>query len=84
MAKAATHILPDSKEKEDDEELRLKYIRPFESSYYRAQCSRGLPGSDQVGRMLDMVSKNIDDAFSILISVTMRKKEKDCPAGRVY
>lgn len=28
MAKAATHILPDSK-KEDDEDLRLKYIRPF-------------------------------------------------------
>ena len=32
MAPAAEKILPDSK-KEDDEDLRLKYIRPFDSSY---------------------------------------------------
>lgn len=32
MANIAVRILPDSK-KADDEDLRLKYIRPFESSY---------------------------------------------------
>lgn len=76
MAKAATHILPDSK-KEDDEELRLKYIRPFESSYAIGHSAVAVSQvRDEVGRMLDMVSKNIDDAFSILISYDEKRRKK--------
>ena len=76
MAKAATHILPDSK-KEDDEELRLKYIRPFESSYAIGHSAVAVSQvRDEVGRMLDMVSKNIDDAFNILISYDEKRRKK--------
>ena len=76
MAKAATHILPDSK-KEDDEELRLKYIRPFESSYAIGHSAVAMSQvRDEVGRMLDMVSKNIDDAFNILISYDEKRRKK--------
>ena len=38
MARAAERILPDSK-KEDDEDLRLKYIRPFDSSYMSGEMN---------------------------------------------
>lgn len=76
MAKAATHILPDSK-KEEDEELRLKYIRPFESSYAIGHSAVAVSQvKDEVGRMLDMVSKNIDDAFGILISYDEKTRKK--------
>ena len=76
MAKAATHILPDSR-KEDDEDLRLKYIRPFESSYAIGHSAVAVSQvRDEVGRMLDMVSKNIDDAFGILISYDEKRRAK--------
>lgn len=76
MAKAATHILPDSK-KEDDEELRLKYIRPFESSYAIGHSAVAVSQvRDEVGRMLEMVSKNIDDAFGLLISYDDKRRQK--------
>ena len=67
MAKAAEHILPDHK-KEDDEELRMKYIRPFESSYAIGHSAVAVSQvRDEVGRMQDMVKKNIEDSFSSLI-----------------
>lgn len=76
MAKAATHILSDSR-KEDDEDLRLKYIRPFESSYAIGHSAVAVSQvRDEVGRMLDMVSKNIDDAFGILISYDEKRRAK--------
>ena len=76
MAKAATHILPDSR-KEDDEDLRLKYIRPFESSYAIGHSAVAVSQvRDEVGRMLDMVLKNIDDAFGILISYDEKRRAK--------
>src|SRR5699024_5208457 len=68
MANIATKILPDSK-KEDDEELRLKYIRPFESSYAIGHSAVAVSQvRDEVERMRDMVGKNISAAFDTLIS----------------
>lgn len=76
MAKIATRILPDSK-KEDDEDLRLKYIRPFESSYAIGHSAVAVSQvRDEVGRMLDMVSKNISDAFSILINYEEKLRKR--------
>lgn len=76
MAKAATHILPDSK-KEDDEDLRLKYIRPFESSYAIGHSAVAVSQvRDEVGRMQGMVSKNIDDAFSLLINYDEKLRQR--------
>ena len=55
LANAAEHILPDSK-KTDDEELRLKYIRPFETSYVIGHSAMAVSQvRDEVGRMLRMV-----------------------------
>ena len=76
MAKIATRLLPDSR-KEDDEDLRLKYIRPFESSYAIGHSAVAVSQvRDEVGRMLDMVSKNINDAFSILINYDEKLRQK--------
>ena len=76
MAKIATRILPDSR-KEDDEDLRLKYIRPFESAYAIGHSAVAVSQvRDEVGRMLDMVSKNINDAFSILINYDEKFRQK--------
>ncbi len=76
MAKAATHILPDSK-KEDDEELRLKYIRPFETSYVIGHSAMAVSQvCDEVGRMLSMVTKNINDAFNLLINYDDKLRKK--------
>ncbi|HJA81610.1 MAG TPA: Na/Pi cotransporter family protein [Candidatus Mediterraneibacter intestinipullorum] len=76
MAKIATRLLPDSR-KEDDEDLRLKYIRPFESSYAIGHSAVAVSQvRDEVGRMLDMVSKNINDAFSILINYDEKFRQK--------
>ena len=67
MANLAVKILPDSK-KADDEDLRLKYIRPFESSYSIGNSAVAVTQvKEEVGRMRDMVSKNISDAFDTLI-----------------
>ena len=76
MADIATRILPDSK-KEDDEELRLKYIRPFESSYAIGHSAVAVSQvRDEVERMRDMVGKNISAAYDTLISYdeSLRKK----------
>ena len=76
MADIATRILPDSK-KEDDEELRLKYIRPFESSYAIGHSAVAVSQvRDEVERMRDMVGKNISAAYDTLISYDelLRKK----------
>lgn len=67
MADFATRVLPDSR-KSDDEELRLKYIRPFESAYTIGHSAMALSQvRDEVGRMLEMVSKNIEDAYDLLV-----------------
>ena len=76
LANVAEHILPDSK-KTDDEELRLKYIRPFETSYVIGHSAMAISQvRDEVGRMLGMVSKNITDAFDILIRYDDKLKKK--------
>lgn len=76
MAKAAERILPDSK-KDDDEELRLKYIRPFESSYAIGNSAVALSQvREETERMIDMVSKNIRDAFDTLISYNEKTRKK--------
>ena len=76
LANAAVRILPDSK-KTDDEELRLKYIRPFETSYVIGHSAMAVSQvRDEVGRMLGMVSKNITDAFDILIHYDDKLKTK--------
>lgn len=76
MAKAAIWILPDSK-KEDDEELRLKYIRPFEPSYAIGHSAVAVSQvKDEVGRMMKMVSKNISDGFDTLISYDEKVRKK--------
>lgn len=76
MARAAVRILPDSK-KEDDEDLRLKYIRPFDSSYSVGNSAIAVSQvKDEVDRMLDMVSKNIGDAFDTLIKYDDKSRKK--------
>ena len=76
MARAAVRILPDSK-KEDDEDLRLKYIRPFDSSYAVGNSAIAVAQvKDEVNRMLDMVSKNIGDAFDTLIKYDEKSRQK--------
>ena len=75
MARAAVRILPDSK-KEDDEDLRLKYIRPFDSSYAVGNSAIAVAQvKDEVNR-LDMVSKNIGDAFDTLIKYDEKSRQK--------
>ena len=77
MAKAAERILPDSK-KADDEDLRLKYIRPFESSYSIGNSAVAVTQvKEEVGRMLDMVSKNIGDAFQYDDKVRKKVDERE-------
>ena len=76
MARAAERILPDSK-KEDDEDLRLKYIRPFDSSYSVGNSAIAVTQvKDEVNRMLDMVSKNIGDTFDTLIKYDEKSRQK--------
>ena len=76
MAKAAEKILPDSK-KEDDEELRLKYIRPFDSSYAVGNSAIAVTQvKEETERMLDMVSNNISDAFDTLIKYDDKSRQK--------
>ena len=76
MARTAERILPDSK-KEDDEDLRLKYIRPFDSSYSVGNSAIAVTQvKDEVNRMLDMVSKNIGDAFDTLIKYDEKSRQK--------
>ena len=76
MASAAEKILPDSK-KEDDEELRLKYIRPFDSSYAVGNSAIAVAQvKEEVDRMLDMVAKNIGDAFDTLIKYSDKSRKK--------
>ncbi len=76
MADIAVKILPDSK-KADDEDLRLKYIRPFESSYAIGNSAVAVSQvRDEVGRMQGMVSKNIADAFDTLIKYDEKSRKK--------
>ncbi len=79
MAKAAEKILPDSK-KADDEDLRLRYIRPFDSNYAVGNSAIAITQvKDEVNRMMGMVSKNIEDAYNTLIRYDSdsRKKVKE-------
>ena len=76
MANIAVRILPDSK-KADDEDLRLKYIRPFESSYaigHSAVAVSQVRG--EVNRMRDMVAKNISDSFDSLVQYDEKLRKK--------
>ena len=76
VAEIAEKILPDSK-KADDEDLRLKYIRPFESSYAIGNSAVAVSQvKDEVGRMSQMVAKNISDAFDTLINYDEKAKAK--------
>lgn len=76
MANIAVRILPDSK-KADDEDLRLKYIRPFESSYAIGHSAVAVSQvRDEVNRMRDMVAKNISDSFDSLIRYDEKLRKK--------
>ena len=76
MANIAVRILPDSK-KADDEDLRLKYIRPFESSYAIGHSAVAVSQvRDEVNRMRDMVAKNISDSFDSLVQYEEKLRKK--------
>lgn len=76
MANIAVRILPDS-EKADDEDLRLKYIRPFESSYAIGHSAVAVSQvRDEVNRMRDMVAKNISDSFDSLVQYDEKLRKK--------
>lgn len=76
MANIAVRILPDSKEA-DDEDLRLKYIRPFESSYAIGHSAVAVSQvRDEVNRMRDMVAKNISDSFDSLVQYDEKLRKK--------
>ncbi|WP_282923948.1 Na/Pi cotransporter family protein [Mediterraneibacter massiliensis] len=76
MAKIAVRVLPDSK-KEEDEEYCLKYIRPFDSTYAIGQGAVAISQvHDEVSRMRDMVAKNINDAYDILIRYDNKARKK--------
>ena len=76
MANIAVRILPDSK-KADDEDLRLKYIRPFESSYAIGHSAVAVSQvRDEVNRMRDMVAKNISDSFDSLVQYDQKLRKK--------
>ena len=75
-ANIAVRILPDSK-KADDEDLRLKYIRPFESSYAIGHSAVAVSQvRDEVNRMRDMVAKNISDSFDSLVQYDEKLRKK--------
>ena len=76
MANIAVRILPDSK-KADDEDLRLKYIRPFESSYAIGHSAVAVSQvRDEVNRMRDMVAKNTRDSFDSLVQYDEKLRKK--------
>lgn len=76
MANIAVRILSDSK-KADDEDLRLKYIRPFESSYAIGHSAVAVSQvRDEVNRMRDMVAKNISDSFDSLVQYDEKLRKK--------
>ena len=76
MANIAVRILPDSK-KADDEDLRLKYIRPFESSYAIGHSAVAVSQVRyEVNRMRDMVAKNISDSFDSLVQYDEKLRKK--------
>lgn len=76
MANIAVRILPDSK-KADDEDLRLKYIRPFESSYAIGHSAVAVSQvRDEVNRMRDMVAKNMSDSFDSLVQYDEKLRKK--------
>ena len=76
MANIAVRILPDSK-KADDEDLRLKYIRPFESSYAIGHSAVAVSQvRDEVNRIRDMVAKNISDSFDSLVQYDEKLRKK--------
>lgn len=76
MANIAVRILPDSK-KADDEDLRLKYIRPLESSYAIGHSAVAVSQvRDEVNRMRDMVAKNISDSFDSLVQYDEKLRKK--------
>lgn len=76
MANIEVRILPDSK-KADDEDLRLKYIRPFESSYAIGHSAVAVSQvRDEVNRMRDMVAKNISDSFDSLVQYDEKLRKK--------
>ena len=76
MANIAVRILPDSK-KADDEDLRLKYIRPFESSYAIGHSAVAVSQvRDEVNRLIDLVAKNISDSFDSLVQYDEKLRKK--------
>ena len=76
MANIAVRILPDSK-KADDEDLRLKYIRPFESSYAIGHSAVAVSQvRDEVNIMRVMVAKNISDSFDSLVQYDEKLRKK--------
>ena len=76
MANIAVRILPDSK-KADDEDLRLKYIRPFESSYAIGHSAVAVSlVRDDFNIMRDLVAKNIRDSFDSLVQYDEKLRKK--------
>ncbi len=76
MANIAVRILPDSK-KADDEDLRLKYIRPFEYSF--AIVHRGGDVSlvrFYLKRLRYLVAKNNRDSFDSLVQYDEKLRKK--------
>lgn len=76
MAAAAERILPDSK-KEEDEEYCLKFISRFESSYAIGHGAVAISQvKNEVGRMRDMVEKNLSSAYDILVKFNEKEMKK--------
>lgn len=67
MAKLSTILLPDNK-KEEEQVQRLAFIKPFESNYTVGHAALVLSQLGQeVNRMLDIVTKNISEAFDLVL-----------------
>ena len=76
MANIAVRILPDSK-KADDEDLRLKYIRPFESSYAIVHSAGAVSlVRFDFNRLRYLVAKNISDSFDSLVQYDEKLRKK--------
>ena len=57
--------------------VRLKYIRPFESSYAIGHSAVAVSQvRDEVNRMRDMVAKNISDSFDSLVQYDEKLRKK--------
>lgn len=76
MAAIAVKVLPDNK-MEEDEEYCLKYITNFESSYAIGNSVLAITQvKNEIGRMQEMVEKNIGRAYDILVKFSEKELKK--------